>query len=75
MVQKRHYLTACGTMECFYVTYARWEMHDHTLFKECYFYSATAVTAILVTLFLLPFIKQLIYYLFTALFYVFQVNN
>ena len=75
MVQKSHYLTAWGTMECFYVTYARWEMHDHTLFKEHYFYSAVAVIAILVMLFLLPFIRLLIYYLFIVLFYVFQVNN
>ena len=62
-------------MQCFYVTYARWEMHDHTLFKDYYLYTAIAVTAILLMLFLPSFIRQLIYYLFIVLFYVFQANN
>ena len=62
-------------MQCFYVTYAKWEMHDHTLSKDYYLYTAIAVTAILLMLLLLPFIRQLIYYLFIVLFYVFQVNN
>lgn len=47
-------------MESFLVAYVKRKMHDHALFKEHYFSSATAAIATLEVLFLLPLINQFI---------------